>query len=357
MLNAQTLGGSCELSVDTEGKNYEKLILNVTCDQIGKVAIPGVKSTNGSWLFSIPDSVYEKHYKMVLNVITADSIIHRLNFDMGEGNASISDFSIGPNKTIIKALYLSTLKMAKMPAFQNKDVIMDNFKIIDPDINMRAYLDLMREGYGMRGENRTEAFSSFLSMTDKYGETHNSVSQLYSKLNLFKTREEITQFFNVLSLVQKNSYFGRKIKSFLDLTFFPQIQLPMTVHGRSQNIISDSCRYVLVVFSASWCSPCHKQIPLLLAAYNDLKEYGLDIVYISMDDSSTVKSWEPLMKKYKIPWNSFLAKDKLDEVKSTYAVIAIPTTYLVHFGGKFEKLNIMNQRDFDHLYKVVKHNN
>lgn len=350
-LNAKKLSDSCVLTFEIEGKEYKELVLNVICHQIGRVRISATKLTNMKWLFNIPDSVYEKHYRMELNV--PDSTIHQLCFEIEDNKPAILDFSIGSGETTIKALFLSSNKMPKTPAYNNKDVAMDILKVINPDINLLASLNLKRAGYDMHGDKKDEAYTNFLSLVKKYGNTHYCTADLYNKTSLFKSKDEVYEFYNVLSGEQKDSYFGHKIKSFIDLTFFPKIQLPTISDNKPRNIISDSTRYTLVIFSASWCGPCHKQIPVLQKIYSDLNKYGLDVVYVSMDDSSTVKNWEIMMKENKIPWISFLPGNRLDEVKDLYSIKAFPTTYLVYPDGKFKITDIRNEQEREHLYSIV----
>lgn len=245
-LDAKSLQNSCTLSVEIADKEYNDLTLRVVCHQIGNITISATKSSETKWLFNIPDSVYEKHYYMELH--TVDSIPHRICFSIDGNKQSVADFSIGSGKTSIKTHFLSSKKFPKMPVFNNKKVIMDVLNITNPDTNLIASLNLKRAGFDMHGNNREEALSNFLSMTKKYGNTHCCTAVLYSRTNLFKSKDEVHQFYNVLSTEQKESYFGQKIKSFLDLTFFPKIQLPTISDNEPRNIISDSTRYTLVVF-------------------------------------------------------------------------------------------------------------
>ena len=354
-LDAKTLQDSCTLSLEIEGKEYNELVLKVICHQIGNVKIYATKSANMKWMFSIPDSIYERHYSMQLYVV--DSIVHQLCFKVEDNKPIIADFSIGPGETNIKALFLSSKEFPKMPVFNNKNVIMDNLKVINPDINILASLNLMRIGFDMLGDKREKAFSNFLSLTKEYGDTHYCTAQLHNKINLFKSKDEIYEFYSVLSNEQKDSYFGYKIKSYLDLVFFPQIELPTIYENKPHNIITDSTRYTLVIFSASWCGPCHKQIPILQKIYSDLNKYGLDIVYVSMDEFSTVKNWKIMVEENKIPWISFLPGNKLNEVSDLYSIKAIPTTYLVYPGGKFAKVDVRNKHEREGLYNIIQDSN
>lgn len=129
--------------------------------------------------------------------------------------------------------------------------------------------------------------------------------------------------------------------------------LPAWNSANLEPIVKDSSKYNLVVFSASWCGPCHKQIPVLKEIYNDLHEY-VDIVYVSIDEPETLEAWKALMRKEKIPWRSLLAVNDVKEVQDKYGAKAIPLTLLVMPDGHKRRIDVRNEEDKEKLYRLVR---
>ncbi len=127
----------------------------------------------------------------------------------------------------------------------------------------------------------------------------------------------------------KESIYGKQIWNFVNNKLFVNLQLPDYDTGNYTPVLSENKKYSFVIFSASWCAPCHKLIPFLKKAYRDLGT-SMEMVYISTDDDRTVKAWKDLMHKESIPWKSLLASDNIDFVKKTCMVKYIPLIYLVH---------------------------
>jgi thiol-disulfide isomerase/thioredoxin len=118
-------------------------------------------------------------------------------------------------------------------------------------------------------------------------------------------------------------------------------------------IIQDITKFNLIVFSASWCTPCHKQIPILKEIYNDLQE-NIEITYISLDEPKSVNKWKELMVKENIPWRSLLAVNDVKAIKNIYNAIVIPYGLLVYPSGKVEVIEVRDPIAKAKLYKLVK---
>ncbi|CAD5219228.1 unnamed protein product [Bursaphelenchus okinawaensis] len=90
---------------------------------------------------------------------------------------------------------------------------------------------------------------------------------------------------------------------------------------------------VLVYFSAGWCSTCKELTPKIKKFYENTKDQGLDVVWVSRDRSADdqVEYYEEQLPPW--PYVPFGTKDirgflKLFEIKS------IPTLILVDKEGK-----------------------
>ncbi len=103
-------------------------------------------------------------------------------------------------------------------------------------------------------------------------------------------------------------------------------------NNQSFTKLSDSkAIYKLVVFGASWCPKCTEEIPQLANNYNDWKNKGLEILYISLDDNKIMfenfASSLPFISYCDFQkWNSKPAKD--------YYVFGTPTMFILDQNNK-----------------------
>jgi thiol-disulfide isomerase/thioredoxin len=109
----------------------------------------------------------------------------------------------------------------------------------------------------------------------------------------------------------------------------------------------------LVLFSASWCAPCHAQIPILREIYKD-HSAKLDMVYVSLDEPTTVENWKKMMKAEQIPWRSLMAIEEVKRIKEKYYVEGIPLSILVYPGGHMENIDVRHKEELDKLYKTLR---
>lgn len=90
--------------------------------------------------------------------------------------------------------------------------------------------------------------------------------------------------------------------------------------------------YVLIDFWASWCGPCMRELPALMATYKKYHSKGFEIIGVSLD--SDINAWKTAIASNEIPWPqmSDLSGWQSKAVES-YSFSGIPYTVLLDPKG------------------------
>lgn len=93
-------------------------------------------------------------------------------------------------------------------------------------------------------------------------------------------------------------------------------------------------KVTLIDFWASWCPPCRKANPEVVALYNKFHGKGLNIISVSLDTDKT--KWQEAIAKDKLTWTQVSNLTEMDEdpIVRQYGVELIPTTFLLDASGK-----------------------
>ena len=105
-----------------------------------------------------------------------------------------------------------------------------------------------------------------------------------------------------------------------------------TMDGRQINLADQNGKVILVNFWATWCAPCRREIPDLINLYSEMKDEGLMIVGIAVDQEGA-KVVKPYVQKQDINYPIVLDPDQSTE-KHFDAMYGLPTTYVVNPEGK-----------------------
>jgi thiol-disulfide isomerase/thioredoxin len=358
----------CKINIHFKGKEFEKL--NLVIRQESKdsphLIIPGESSNRKDWTFTYPDSIFDKQRYVSINVPSfIDSVETAIAFITVIENDTLKagSYSFSKGNSEIEATFINTEKFSNI-LYTNKDnqaaskTVYQSWFLVPTtgDKELLSSIESIGYRYSMFYMNDSSEYGNMLNkyidITKKYPESHSLINMLSKNLTQYNSKQDVERVYNCFSENNKLSYFGLKVKNYLYFKFENSV-LPVCGSNNKELIVKDSSKYNLVVFSASWCNPCHEQIPLLKEIYRNFKN-NLVITYVSLDEEKSIEAWANLMKKEEIPWRSLLAKDDLEKIKERYFVNGIPHTMLVYPKvSEVEVLDVRKENNYKRLVELI----
>jgi len=366
------------LTLQLKGVKYDQLFFKTLVSDLSHRTI--VKNYAGQspdgylWTFYIPDSINKMvdNYTIITRPFDFKSkTVHRAFFAKDENDTvNLYNYVYDKKNPYLEVTYLKT----KQPYLTDSDLwcavndtllvqgfnsVEDIFKVNFKEKDSELELSMRYKGFGfLDNDNYEKAIAEKDSIFRKYPDSRYLMRCFYQMVNKFKSIKDLQRIYNDFSEENKLTWYGQEcnnyIKNFRKLytSDFENISLPNAKTEKLEPIILNSAKYNLVIFSASWCGACHNLIPYLKDIHNDLKG-NLDMVYVSLDEASTVAKWKNLLKEKAIPWRSLLAESCVKEVAEKYDAEGIPQMLLVYPDKSVKKIDIRHKEDKEMFYRLV----
>ena len=257
------------------------------------------------------------------------------DFMIDTGNISLT-LEISDKKLVIKDLDTESNRILnEMQQIQNNALIacsqtlktQQAYYVLPPDLSKQTNLAAVKRLYAYP--------NNYASMLVLYWLSYFARSADYS--------EAILSTFEGFNLGIKNSEIGKKLYA-REAIYLKAIKetntgkkvLEFKVKDASGQWFSNQSlqgQNYIIVFSATWCLPCQKQLPMLKKIYQNYQSKGLKVIYFNQDDD--VIRWKKHIADNKLSWInvSERVKFKDSKISEVFGVTAVPTCFVVNKLG------------------------
>ncbi|AMM52636.1 hypothetical protein TH61_17675 [Rufibacter sp. DG15C] len=201
------------------------------------------------------------------------------------------------------------------------------------------FLDKFGEfGYlaNLEGSARNQKINVFKEDIKKHPYSIHYLFSLYSNKEQY-SEKELQEMLRLFNQEARQSTLGRKIYGYLENRVdagTPYKNFQLAGPDKKQGwIMNNAAKVNMLVFWASWCGPCRREIPALKTLHASYKDKGVNMVSISIDEQQ--ENWHKALTTENMPWQQLVVeKDKIDQVQHTFNFSAIPLVVITDSQGK-----------------------
>ena len=332
-----------KLNGSFENRKEGKMILTYNSVLLGHQVSDTVPIINGKFVFTgdIPEPIIS-HIKIDGNKSGVYMHIENAEMTLKCASDTLSKAKItgSPINDDIERYYLERKKI--MNEFYKKNNFDSLQKIYKQkgDVEIKKLLDELKSKASLESEKIN------LDFVKQNPASYYSI-ELVQKLSVGKSSEQIENLLKLLDpkFNDSQSVKDLRAKAEAQKSFGIGMIVPdFTMNDPQGNPIKFSevyakNKYTLLDFWASWCGPCRKENPNVVAVFNSYKDKGFGVFGVSLDKD--LKSWKKAIEKDQLNWPHVSdLKYWKNEVALLYSVSSVPFNFLIDSNGKIIDRNL-----------------
>ena len=178
--------------------------------------------------------------------------------------------------------------------------------------------------------------AGFVQQFPQGEDTSEAMLQLAITQEFSGKTKEAQQWYQQLASAHPDTTAGRRAQGALRRFGLRGQQLQLAgdgLQGGTINIDQYAGKAVLVIYWATWCTPCTEDLPQIRALYEQYQPRGFEIIGINLDvDTAPVGEY---LRKHQVKWPQIYQPGGMEsELAHQYGIISLPTMFLVDKEGK-----------------------
>ncbi len=330
-------------------------------DTMRVVHVDTVKVKDGKFQFEGKVTAPDLNFIEMKDVKTGKPINGRFTFVMESGEIEIEINKDTLGKSKVSGTY-SNEKLAdytqaytkidkKMQAFQKANMNKWNEAMAKQDTAARnalikenkKFVDQIKKLSLDHVEKNPKSFISIYLLMEHFPRT---------KADADKELPKIKKLYEALDPEIKKHWVARKLRQSIKMleatptaketpkvgAVAPDFTAP-SPDGKPVSLKQSMGKVTLVDFWASWCGPCRKESPNVVALYNEFHAKGLNIIGVSLDADAA--KWKEAIAADKLAWTHVSnLKQWKEPIALQYNVQSIPATFLLDSKGVIVATNL-----------------